>query len=399
MEIPNRSRPGQGMPELSVLSIGYTRGLWEGEGDEERRRLVGYSQALRKYIILVNAYRRHGLRPLRIGTSLEAIPTNAFTPFDSFLRMLWLGARAIRRDRISVIQAQDPILTGCAAMLLGRAFRLPVNVCVYGPNVFDPHWQRARLLNRLAAPLGRLVLRHAAGVQVDGRMTAECLVREGVAADRVRVKPMVPTNIRRFLTLDRPQPSASARTHLLFVGRLEHQKNLPMLVEVLTYVLHGRDSDPELLVVGDGPDRGKFLALLQDRGVSSCVRWLGQLAREQLLEVFRDAHIFVLTSHYEGFPRVLMEAAASGLPIVTTAVSGSDEAVLDGRTGFVVPVGDAVAFGERLRRLNDDPALRDRMGRAAREHILRLLDSLPGDARQISIWTECLAASRRVQDP
>lgn len=382
------------MAELAVLSLGSTRGWWADEEDEERRRLLSYSQTLRRYITLVDANRRDGLRRVRIGAHVEAIPTNAFTRFDSVVRMLWLGAWAIRRESISLIQAQDPILTGVPALLLGRVFRLPVNVCVYGPNAFDPHWRRAHWLNQILSPLGRFVLRRASGIQVDGRGTADSLVQSGIAADRIRIKPMVPSNLGLFFRLERHQDRGGRPTRLLFVGRLHGQKNLTMLAHVLSRVGMG----VELVVVGDGPERRGFEKRLRHRGVAAQVRWLGQLARGTLFDAFREADIFVLCSYYEGFPRVLMEAAAAGLPIVTTAVSGSDEVVIDGETGFIVPIGDVAGFAERVTRLVAAPALRLRMGHAAREHISRMLETTPGDARQVSIWMECVASATLSHD-
>ena len=378
------------MTDVAVLSLGSTRGLWADGDDEDRRRLTSYSTALRAYVVLVHGRRRPTLPPIRIGGRLQAISTNSVTRFDSVLRMVWLGARAIRRERVSLIQAQDPVLSGLPALVLSRLFRLPLNVCVYGTNAFDPHWRRAHWLNWLLAPLGRFVLRRASGIQVDGRMTAESLVRNGVSTNRIRIKPMVPSDLDRFFALDRRSADAQRRTRLLFVGRLHRQKNLGMLADVLALV--GERS--ELLVVGDGPERRRFEKRLRRNGVATNVRWWGQVGREQVLEAFREADVLVLCSYYEGFPRVLMEGVAAGLPIVTTRVGGSDEMVIDGKTGFIVPVDDAQACAEKIVQLVENPALRVRMGEGARRHIARVLETVAPDARQISIWEECLAFHR-----
>lgn len=87
-------------------------------------------------------------------------------------------------------------------------------------------------------------------------------------------------------------------------------------------------------------------------------------------DVWRDHHVAVLPSHGEGMPRMLMEAAACGRPMVATDVSGCRTIVQDGVSGFLVPVGDARGLAEALLRLAADPALRARMGQAARATIL-----------------------------
>jgi glycosyltransferase involved in cell wall biosynthesis len=110
------------------------------------------------------------------------------------------------------------------------------------------------------------------------------------------------------------------------------------------------------------------------------------VAREEMVQVFAEADIFVLSSRYEGYPRVLMEAAAAALPIVTTAVSGADEAVLDGESGFIVPIGQLEPLVEKLALLAGDFALRARMGQAGRRHIGVNLDPGTNTPRQLAIW-------------
>ena len=84
------------MSGLSVLSFGYTRGLWEGEGAEDFQRMMGYAEHLDEYVIVANSYKRHGLKPRRLAPNVEAIPTDAFCFADSFFRMLRIGARVLR---------------------------------------------------------------------------------------------------------------------------------------------------------------------------------------------------------------------------------------------------------------------------------------------------------------
>src|SRR4051794_16814091 len=316
------------MTGLSVLSFGFTRGLWDGQGAEDYERMMQYARHLDDYVIVTNSYKKHRLEPRRLAPGFDAIPTNAFNPLDSFLRMLGIGRAVLRARRIDIIQAQDPFFCGLAAILLGKLFRLPVNVCVYGPNVYDPHWQTSHWVHRVLGPIGRWVLKRCACIQVDGWMTARSLVAAGCPAERVEVKPMVPANIDDFLSIPR-DTAHDGPLRLLFVGRLCAQKNLPLLLEVVQS-LRTRTAVPfELVLVGEGPDESALRALVERDGFQACVHFRGSVPRAGIAAEFARADVFVLSSDYEGYPRVLMEAAAAALPIVTTAVSGSDEAVAD----------------------------------------------------------------------
>lgn len=128
-------------------------------------------------------------------------------------------------------------------------------------------------------------------------------------------------------------------------------------------------------LVGDGPLRAKIEARIERLGLASTVLVHGALPRPDVRRMLRTADVSVLASHptrsgkREGIPVALMEAMACGLPVVASSLSGIPELVDDGRTGFLVSPGDADAIAERLECLAGAPALRARMGRAAREKV------------------------------
>lgn len=370
----------------SVLSFGFTRGLWEGDSAEDVRRMRGYAKHLAAYVVVTNSYKRHGLKPLRLAENFEAVPTDAFHAADSFLRMIAIGRRVLRERKIDLIQAQDPFFCGLVAILVARGLRLPVNVCVYGPNVYDPHWLGSHWSHGPLGRIGRWVLRRAAGIQVDGRMTVRSLIAAGHAPEQVHVKTVVPANLDQFLAIERASSGGGKSVRLLFVGRFAAQKNLPLLLAVVKRLQSAGCPDFTLTMVGEGPDEASLRALAAREGLGSIVEFRGPVSREEVVGVFAASDVFVLTSNYEGYPRVLMEAAASALPTVTTAVSGSDEAILDGETGFIAPIGAPEELADKLRLLIENPALRQRMGTAAREHARAKLDPAGNTAAQVAIW-------------
>ncbi len=372
------------MKALSVLSFGSTRGLWEGDSAEDLRRLVSYGAELEDYVVVTHSYKRHDLARRRFSPQLEAIPTNAHCILDSIVRMFCIGWSVLRSRRIDVIQAQDPFAFGIVAVLLGKLARKPVNVCIYGPNVFDPNWRANSRINALLAPIGRWVLRRSQGLQVDGKMTVRSLTAAGINPASISLKPVVPANLPTFLQIDR-ESVHNAVPRLLFVGRLSPQKNIPVLLEAARIV---KDADHrfELEIVGEGPLAKDLRALSERLGLAEFVRFREPVSRDAIIGIFAAADLFVLTSDSEGYARVLMEAAAASLPIVTTAVSGSDDAVNDGESGFIVPIGSAQAVAEKLALLIGDPALRQRMGAAARTHIRQNADPESNTPAQVAIW-------------
>lgn len=144
------------------------------------------------------------------------------------------------------------------------------------------------------------------------------------------------------------------------------------------------------LLVGD-PDANSPasvpVATLRDWHGKNGVEWWGH--REDMPAVFHMAHIACLPSYYrEGLPKVLLEAAACGLPIVTTDAPGCREIVRDGDNGFLVPVRDAQSLAVALRSLIDDVALRARMGQRAREIVLAEFSQERVIAETLAVYRE-----------
>ena len=116
------------------------------------------------------------------------------------------------------------------------------------------------------------------------------------------------------------------------VGRLDEQKGYTYLLEAAA-VLMKREPDFRLSIVGDGPLRQSLEQQAASLGLNDTVRFEGQSA--EVSRYLHRAHVFVLSSLWEGLPYTIIEAMASGLPVVTTDVGGCRELVIDGETGLV----------------------------------------------------------------
>jgi glycosyltransferase involved in cell wall biosynthesis len=222
--------------------------------------------------------------------AVQAIPTDARGRIHGVLRMLGLSWGILARRRVDIIQAQDPVPTGLLALVLGRVFRRPVNVGVFGPNPYDEHWLRAHWTHQLQAPLARWVLRHAQGIQVDGQLTARRLAAAGLG--HVRVKPMVPMNLDEFLAIRRPGPPERAVARLLYVGRLTRQKNLDLIVRIATALRAGNAPAFEVRMVGDGPEAGRLRTMIERAGLAQCVTF-ATVARDRIAAGFAEADVLL----------------------------------------------------------------------------------------------------------
>lgn len=167
-------------------------------------------------------------------------------------------------------------------------------------------------------------------------------------------------NARTFTT---DNPAQLENKEVLAVGRYAYQKGFDLLLQAWAAVCR-EVSGWTLRIVGDGELRGEMERQVARLGLEDSVR----LARptSDIVPIYRQASVFVLSSRYEGFGLVLLEAMTCGLPCVSFDCEyGPSEILADGRDGFLVPAGDTDALAARLLTLMRDPALRQRMGAAA----------------------------------
>jgi glycosyltransferase involved in cell wall biosynthesis len=216
-------------------------------------------------------------------------------------------------------------------------------------------WQE---LERRTAPLvDRLVVVADAdrekGLAVGiGRPEQYVIVRSGLELADYERPPLNAAEVRAEMGWPEAAPVVGA------VNRLSPQKDPLTLVEAFAVVARRRP-DVRFLVAGDGPLRPQVEARIAELGLSDRIGLAG--LRDDVPRLLRAFDVFVSASRWEGLPRTIIAAMASGVPVVATPADGVVDVVQDGVSGLVAPVGDAGALGQAVLRLLDDAELRVRV--------------------------------------
>jgi glycosyltransferase involved in cell wall biosynthesis len=199
-------------------------------------------------------------------------------------------------------------------------------------------------------------------VQAVSQSTADDLVARGFDRRRVEV-------IENGVDLDFYSPDATAaRYHeptLLYLGRLQKYKRVDLVIRALGR-LREMGVPARLIVAGRGHALESLQRLVGELNLEDRVEFAGFVSEQHKRELFRRSWVHVLTSPKEGWGISNMEAAACGTATVASDAPGLRDSVRDGETGFLVPHGDSDAIADRLRRIIEDPGLRDGLGRQAR---------------------------------
>lgn len=207
-------------------------------------------------------------------------------------------------------------------------------------------------------------------VYVPSKAFGDELLEHGINPDKITVYPrgcdierFHPDKRRDILQAQFNVPADDA-VNLLYVGRISKEKNLHLLVESF-YTLYTEGVNARLIVVGDGPYREEMAAALVDAPAV----FTGYVEGDALATVYASADVLVFPSTTDTFGNVVLEAQASGLPVIVSDKGGPRENLIDGETGLVVASDQPAALQDAMRTLCGDEALRKRMGIAARNYM------------------------------
>jgi glycosyltransferase involved in cell wall biosynthesis len=310
----------------------------------------------------------------REGARMEQVPTLVQPPRPHLdaaaVARVAAIARRFRPDIVHTHTAKAGFVGRLAALAAVRP--RPVIVHTYHGHVLEGYFGLAT--ERAYRSIEALLARRSDCLIGVSQATVDDLVRLGVAPRaRFRVVPLG-LDLEPFASVEVAERSRlraefgidEDEVVATFVGRVVPIKRVDFLLRATA--LARRTTRLRLLIVGDGEIRPRLEAQARQLGIADAVSFLGY--RRDLPALAAASDVAVLSSANEGTPVSLIEAAAGGRPAVATAVGGVAD-VVTADSGIVVPPGDQQAFADALARLASDPALRARLGAAARERTLR----------------------------
>lgn len=368
----------------NIISIGYGRHLFK-EGNLERERMIACATCTSHYDMVIFTLRRDGFSTTAVDDNLTLHPTNSKNKILALFDAYWIGSSLIKEKRKVIVTTQDPFETALVGLLLKLKFKIRLVVQEHGDFFGLPYWRRESFANRARYIFGVFALKCADVVRVVSVRTKKQFEKRGLK--NVVILP-VAVDAQPFL-----KAQGDGQIKRLFgpdvfvflsVARFVPQKNFPLLLRSFADA-HKENPKIRLLLVGKGVEETRLRSLICNFSKETQTAIHISTWSDNVAGLMKDSSAYVLSSNYEGWGRVLIEAALSRLPIVTTAVGCADEVIVNGELGLVVPVGDAKALTQAILRISTDTALHARI-----KEKLSQLDDVPGS--DISKYKEQWAA-------
>lgn len=298
------------------------------------------------------------------GTPLDKIIRGIVFPFYFF--------NIIRKERPDIIHSNNVATLSFVVGWLARRMKIP-SVCKYGgewvwetlsalklrtANLDELHEQS--FLARVLWRVEKWGLSHFNAIWVPSEYRAQGV--EKILGHRRNL--FIIKN-----SMDLPQGGYKELTEadpyiVVTASRLIPHKRIPLIVEVFHAL---GDPKARLVVVGDGEELEKSKAKAEELGISSQVTFTGKLFGEAVYNEMRKASVYVSASLEEGFPNVFVDAMHFGLPIISSDVGGCKEMVIEGENGYLYEAFDIVTLKARLKQLNDDRQLRNKLAKRSFE--------------------------------
>jgi glycosyltransferase involved in cell wall biosynthesis len=371
------TKPAAAPRVLMVLEAVFpaTRGGAEAQvrllGNEFRRLGLDVLVVAPVTPFLYNRYQASGgtvpLRDNVDGIPVRRIPHSRSRLLASAGLLLRLVTLLLREGRsASVIHAHIAHQMAAVCCLVGRLLGKPVIVKLTGAHeltsgiLSDNRSPRVRLL--------RWAMRRASYYQATSQQLLDALLRAGFAPEKARLIPNA-VDVGRFRPSSEPGTRGRGAGRVgIYVGRFEREKGIEPLLRAWGRAFSAGDG-VSLHLVGDGRLKASLQGLAAELGLDGQVRFLGVSA-----EVERELHkadFAVLPSLNEGLSNALLEYMSAGLPVLGSRVSGTEDLVLPGRTGWLAEPGDVASLEGCLRTVagTSDEALRE-MGRRARQSVV-----------------------------
>ena len=348
-------------------------------------------------VLLVSPPGPYGAKLQAMGFRWVEAPMErkSLNPLRELALVRWLR-HLVEQEQVDVVHGftiKCAVYGSLAARLAARSRGVPARVnAVAGMGyVFTSNDLKARLLRPVVRSLLKLALGGPGARLILQNPDDVALFEKAQLIDSAQVRLIAGSGVnceRYSPALLQAQPDATARLRVLLPARLLWDKGLAEYVDAARSLrAQGRAID--FLLAGD-PDPGNPAAVPEAtvRGwvAEGLMQWLGHV--DDMPALLGSVHAVVLPSYREGLPKGLIEAGACGLPLVTTDVPGCREVVTNEVDGLLVPVKNVEALASAIARIHDEPALRERLGRAARAKALDEFDEKLVIERTVAVYRE-----------
>jgi glycosyltransferase involved in cell wall biosynthesis len=371
---------------MKILIINLDKSIFR-PGSKSLSDLKDYSRFFKKLFII--AWTRAKEEPILFENRLFIYPTNSrsklFYIFDTYR----IFKKHVKKEKIDLISSQDPFETGLTAFLIGKKYGIPLHLQAH-TDFLSPYFRRESILNRIRVLIAKFLIPRANFIRVvSERIKRSLNSKFKILNSKIFVLPIF-VDVKKIrespVKTDLHKKYSQFEFIILMASRLTREKNISLAIETMREIVKNYPKSG-LIIVGFGPEENNLKFKIKNLKLYDKI--VLEPWTDDIISYYKTADLFLLTSNYEGYGMTMIEAMASGCPVVMTDVGLAGEVLIDKKDGLVVPVVNKNKLVGAISNLIENSELREHLKKNAK----MTLDYWPTKVQYLKsfcdIWQQC----------
>ena len=365
------------MPEnkIKVLMVNYEFPPIGGGGGTTTRFLAKYLTRLGVEVNVMTSnpgkedivdhhegYRMHYVGPIKNKLSGTHIPELA----RFALTIIYYSKTVLKRIQPDLLHCFFTLPSGSCGLYCKKIFNVPYITSALGADVpgFNIGDWRLNAYHALTKPLSKSIWKNSSHIVANSHSLQETCNKFSPESEIEVISNGVDTEL---FYPDKNKKFKTNEVQFLFISRLMPQKGIDTLIKACDVLNKREITNYKLTIVGEGHLKGLMFSLIDQYGIREKINYLGWKDLEELPEIYRKADIFILPSVMEGMSSVVLQAMASGLPIIASRVKGFEEILEENVNGLYAEYNNPGQFANAIEKLIESPGLREKMSQKSLE--------------------------------
>jgi len=353
---------------MKILNLSLDKSILD-KNSKAATRIVEYGDLADRYIIVVPD---KDYKEIRLSEKVFVYGSGGNNKIFQLINVYRTAKKLLRHGKFDVITVQDQYYLALVGRILAKKFKIGLELQIHG---FEKYSGLRKIIADFAIPRANAVR------CVSQRLKKQISKEFGVVEEKITVAPIYSESVKFIKSKVHKVDNENNKFVFLTVGRLVAVKNIGLQIRAMAEAVK-KYPNAELIIVGDGPERKKLELKIKNLKLQNYIKLLGWQNNPD--EFYSQADAFLLTSDYEGWGMVAVEAANYGLPIIMTNVGCAGELIENEKSGLVVPVNNQIKLEEAMVRIIKDDSLRKKLAEGA----LSATKKLPSKEETLSLYKQ-----------
>lgn len=337
---------------MKILVIANDKNIFN-ENSKLLERVLGYSKIVDKYCVIAPNNKKLEIKK----GNLNIYSSGGKNKIIQLIKLFFGAIKILRQEKFDLISVQDQYYLAFVAYLLSKKFKIGLEIQIHG---FEKYYGMRKFI-------ANIVISRANSLRVvSERLKKELINDFQVNEDRITVVPIY-TEVKSLKFEGR---SNSGKFVFLTIGRLVKVKNIELQIKAMKNIIE-KYNNIELRIVGNGPEKNNLEKSVKELSLENYVKFFGY--QGNLEKFYQNCDVFLLTSNYEGWGLVIIEALQYKLPIIMTDVGCANEIITNNENAMIIPVNDLKSLENAMIKIYEDPGLREKFSNNSEFAISKLL--------------------------